>query len=117
MAYFMIGENDYSPYCNALIITSRAAYTAQTNAAGNSIVDLLNTKHEIEVGIIPVNDAVMINLQNDIAQVEVEITYRNPATNDIKTVKCIIPENSVEYYTIQAGKVLYNAMRLTFTEL
>jgi hypothetical protein len=117
MAYFKIGENDYSAYCNALKVNSKVAYSAQTNAAGNSVVDYINTKHTVEVGIIPLNDAAMLNLQNDIAQFQVDITYRNPATNDIKTIKCIIPDNGVEYYTIQTGKVMYKAFKLTFNEL
>lgn len=117
MSYIKINENDYSAYCNALNIKSKVAYSAQTNAAGNSVVDYINTKHEIEVGIIPVNDAVMIHLQLDLAKFGVDLTYRNPATNELTTIKCIIPDNGIEYYTIQAGKVLYNAVKLKFIEL
>ena len=117
MAYFMINDTDYSMYCNSLKIKNTANYNAQTNAAGNTVVDYINSKREIEVGIIPLNDAAMLKLQLAIAAFNVSITFRNPKTNDLETINCIIPETDTEYYTIQVGKVLYNAATLTFTEL
>jgi hypothetical protein len=56
MAYFKIGEIDFSPYVNSLKINKSANYNAQTNAAGNTVVDYINSKRTIEVGIIPVDN-------------------------------------------------------------
>ncbi len=118
MAYFKIGENDYSMYVNELRVRKEANYNAQTNAAGNTVVDYINAKREIEVGIIPLNDTVMAQLLNDIDAFNVSISFRNPRTNALEEgVNCIIPEDEIEYYTIQANKVMYQALSLTFTEL
>lgn len=117
MAYFMINGVDYSMYCNSLKIKNMANYNAQTNAAGNTVVDYINSKREIEVGIIPLNDAAMLKLQTALDAFNISITFRNPQTNDLETINCIIPENEADFYTIQVGRVLYNAATLTFTEL
>lgn len=118
MAYFKIGDNDYSMYVNELNVSKEANYNAQTNAAGDTVVDYINHKRVIEVGIIPLSDDVMAQLQTDLDAFNVSISFRNPQTNLLEEgVNCIIPESSVEYYTIQAGKVLYKEFQLEFTEL
>lgn len=118
MAYFKIGSKDYSMYCNELNITSDANYTAQVNAAGNTVVDYINSKRTIEVGIIPLHSDVMAQILTDIAEFNVKISFRNPETNTLEeNVDCIIPSSGIEYYTIQADKVMYKAFTLSFTEL
>lgn len=118
MAYFKIGENDYSLYVNELKISSAANYNAQTNAAGDTVVDFVNTKREIEVGIIPLNAAAMASLLADIEAFNVSISFLNPKTKVLETnVNCIIPDNTVEYYTIQTDNVMFNGFNLKFIEL
>lgn len=118
MSYFKIGENDYSLYVNELKVNRNVTYRAQTNAAGNTVVDNANTKRTVEVGIIPLSNDVMEQLMNDIAQFKVYLSFRDPKTNNLaENVLCIIPESEVEYYTIQAGKIMFKACSLSFTEL
>lgn len=118
MTYFKIGNNDYSMYVNALKITTDTNYNAQTNAAGNTVVDYINKKRTIEVGIIPLDNTTMAKLKADIEQFNVSLSFLNPDTKALETgVNCIIPSNEVEYYTIQANKVMFEAVTLTFTEL
>ena len=118
MSYFKIGSNDYPAYVNSLNVSSETNYNAQTNAAGDTVVDYINKKRTITVGIIPLDDTVMAKLQTDIDAFNVKISFRNPKTNLLETsVDCIIPDSEVEYYTIQANKVMYNALTLTFEEL
>ena len=118
MAYFKIGDNDYSSYVSELKVTDNVTYRAQTNAAGNTVVDKTNRKREIEVGIIPLNDTVMKQLLSDIEGFQVRISFRNPKTNTLlENLLCIIPEDTVEYYTIQVDKVSYKAFNLSFIEL
>lgn len=118
MAYFKIGENDYSAYVNALKIKSATTYRAQTNAAGDTVVDNAKSKRTVEVGIIPLNDTVMKNLVSDIAGFQVNLSFRDPATNELaENILCIIPNSEIEYYTIQANKVSYKGLNLIFTEL
>lgn len=118
MAYFKIGETDFSMYVNELTVEREANYNAQTNAAGNTVVDYINHKRTIKVGIIPLDSATMISLQAAIGALGVSISFRNPQTGVLEeNVSCIIPSNNVEYYTIQADKVLFNAFSLEFIEL
>lgn len=118
MAYFKIGETDFSMYVNQLNIETNTNYNAQTNAAGNTVVDYTNQKRTIEVGIIPLDSAAMVALQAAIKAFSVSISFLNPVTNELEeNVSCIIPDNGVEYYTIQAGKTMFNAFSLTFIEL
>lgn len=118
MAYFKVGDLDFSPYVNKLTVETQATYTAQTNAAGNSVVDFINTKRTITVGIIPLNALNKMKLQQALAAFSVSISFLNPNTNVLEeNVACIIPAYDADYYTIQANKTLFNAATLTFTEL
>jgi hypothetical protein len=118
LAYFKIGNTDYSKYVNKLAVEKIHQYNAQTNAKGDSVVDYINFKRSISVGIIPLDDAAMRELQTQIKQFNLLITFRNPETGELENnVNCILPESEIEYYTIQQNKVRYNAFELTFTEL
>lgn len=117
MAYLKINNVDFSAYVNELAVNKTASYNAQTNAAGNTVVDLINHKRTIKVGIIPLTKEVMANLQAAINAFSVSITFLNPQTKALDTIDCIIPESNVEYYTIQADKVLFDAFSLEFIEL
>lgn len=60
----------------------------------------------------------MVALQNAIDAFSVSISFRNPQTGILEDdVICIIPSNEVEYYTIQADKVLFKAFNIKFIEL
>ena len=117
MAYLKINNIDFSMYCNKLEVSKTANYNAQTNAAGNTVVDLINHKRTIKAGIIPLDSAVMKQLQEVINAFSVIVTYLDPHTGALNSINCIIPENKVDYYTIQADKTLFNAVELEFMEL
>lgn len=117
MAYFKINDTDYSAYVNELKVNKQAHYNSQTNAAGNTVVDYINAKRTIEVGIIPLDNAAMASLQAAIDAFNVNISFLNPKTKALETINCIIPEDNVEYYTIRADKVSFKAFTLKFIEL
>ena len=117
MAYIKINNIDFSMYCNKLNVSKQATYNAQTNAAGNTVVDYINHKRVIKVGIIPLDDTAMLNLQTELDKFQVSVTFLNPNTKAMETINCIIPEANIEYYTIQANKVSFNAFELDFIEL
>ena len=118
MTYFKIGNNDYSKYVNSLKTSTTNNYNAQTNAAGDTVVDYINKKRVIEVGIIPLDADAMANLLDDIEAFNVSISYLNPKTKTLENnVNCIVSSHEPDYYTIQNNKVMFKAFTLTFTEL
>jgi hypothetical protein len=118
MAYFKIGNIDFSGICKKLEVGTTTNFNGQTNAAGNTVVDFINKKRVITVGIIPTSDTEMIKLQQAIADFAVSISFRDPRTNTLaENVACIIPDHTAAYYTIQSGKVLYNELTLQFKGL
>ena len=118
MSYFKIGDRDYSQYVNQLLISHDVRYDALINAAGDTVVDYINTKRIFDVGFIPLDDAAMRQLQADVKQFHVYISYRNPETGELEEgVDCIVPNNEIDYYTIQRNRVLYKPFVLQFVEL
>lgn len=117
MEYFKINGTDLSMYVSGLKISKTATYTSQTNAAGNTVVDYINTKRQLDVSIIALDDAVMKVIQPILDAFSVIIEYRDTTTGELATVNAILPTNQIEYYTIRADKVMYKAFNLTFTEL
>ena len=118
MSYFKIGSNDYSPYIRGLKIKKAANYNAQTNAAGDTVVDYINHKRKIEVEFIFLEDEVMQSLQQDIDAFNVSVSFRNPQIGTLEeNVNCIVPNTDVEYFTIQVNRVLFKECTITFNEL
>ena len=64
MSYFKIGEHDYSNCVCELKVKSAVNYNAQANAAGDTVVDKINSKREIEVGIIPSEEVEYYTIQS-----------------------------------------------------
>lgn len=118
MAYFKINNIDFSMYVNKLKIAHEHIYKGQTNAAGNTLVKYVNTKRIIEVGIIPLDSQAMKSLMQQLNKFKVDISYLDPETNTlVENVHCIIPHNSVDYYTVRADNTSFKAFALEFKEL
>ena len=118
MSYFKINGVDFSAYVNKLLIGTEHSYKSMTTASGSTIVKYINSKRSIEVGIIPLTDAQMKPLLNEVDKFQVTISYRDPETNAlVENLSCIIPNHLVEYHTIQSGKVMYKALSLQIKEL
>lgn len=118
MAYFKINNVDYSHCVCQLIVEENANYTARTNAAGDSVIDLINTKLKITVGIIPLSKPEMAELLTAIKDVSVNISFLNPKTGALlEGVQCMVANQSVEYYTIHNNEALFKRFTLEFVEL
>lgn len=117
MAYFKINDVDFSTFVKSLKVSKTTNYNAQVNAAGDTVVDYINFKRVIEVGIIPMSDTNMATLLQAIEPFNVSISFRNPDTNLLEEIDCIIPSTDIEYYTIQINKISYKECVLKFTEL
>ena len=117
MEYFKINNIDFSHCVSELKINTSNSYNAQTNAAGNTVVDYINSKRVIEVGIIPLNPGDMMRIQNELKKFNVTVSFMNTTSSSLEEINCIIPNNNIEYYTIRVDKMLYKAFSLSFIEL
>lgn len=116
--FFKINGNDYSMYVNKLVIGKVHNYKSMVTAAGNTLVKYINGKRVIEVGIIPLDEIAMMRFLLDVNKFQVSISFRDPETNVLtENVQCIIPNNLIEYYTIQQGNVKYRAFSLQIQEV
>lgn len=117
MVYFKIGASDFSDYVKSLTVGKEHNYNAQTNAAGNTVVDYINKKRVITVGFRPLLDSEMHTLLAALEGFAVSVQYREPRTGGLQTASCIAPEFETDYYTIQSGKVIHNEFSVEFQEL
>lgn len=119
MIFLFINEYDASKYCSDLKVSNIKNYTTQTNAAGNTVVDYINTKHALELGFIALDDSQEFrNLIGWLSSPVCSVSYRNPITGEpTASVDYLVDNNSIEYYTIQANKVMYKAFKVKLTEL
>jgi hypothetical protein len=100
-----------------LKISTKQNYNAQTNAAGNTVVDKINDKRVVEVGIIPLNEADANLLLQLVNSFQVAIWVRNPVDSSLMWLNTIITDSDIEYYTIRDDKQMLKAFNLKFTEL
>lgn len=117
MEYFKINGIDFSNYVNELKVNKVTNHTAQTNAAGNTVVDKINTKYIVTVGFIYMNETEMTELVTELDWFTITVFFKCPKTGVVKQIKTIVPEYEVEYYTIQDNKILYKPLTLEFVEL
>ena len=117
MAYLKINGVDFSRYVNKLNVQTNHIYNARTNASGNKSVKLINSKKVIMVGIIPLDAEANADLLEVLNTFKMTVEFLDPATGQLGRATCIVPKNSVEYYTIQADKVQTKAYTFTFEEL
>lgn len=116
--YFAINGIDFSKYVNKLVVANEHFYKGSTSPKGAGKVKRKYSKRTLEVGIIPLDAIIMAKLLTEVNKFEVNISYRDPQTNIVvENMRCIIPNNLVEYYTIQGNNVKYRAFSLQIKEL
>lgn len=118
MIYFKIGDTDYSAYVKGLSVTKSVNYNGLTNAKGDTVVDYLNQKRQIDVVIIPLDVEKLNSLLSAIDTFNVSISYYDAKTNSIsESVNAIIADYSIAYYTLRDDKKMVQEFSLTFQEL
>lgn len=118
MTYFKINNVDFSDFVKSLKVNKENVYNSQINANGDTVVDYINSKKTLEVGIIPLNGDNMKKLLSALSNFNVSITFRNPSSGALETINTIAPNINTDYYTIQSNtKVLFNDFKLQFKEL
>ena len=118
MEYLKLNGVDFSGMVNRLNVNTVQNYNAQTNAAGNTVVDRISSKRTIEVGFRPLFHDEMMRLTAQTSAFSVLVSFLDPVTGQLaEDVLCISAEAPTEYYTIQDGFILFNEFSLEFQEL
>lgn len=118
MAFLKINGNDYSMYCNKLLVGRQHNAVTREAATGLLLVKRKATVRLLEVGIIPLDTEVMRQLMADINKPNLTISFLDPLTNTlVENMPCMIATNLVEYYTIQGSNVKFKAFTLSVQEI
>lgn len=117
MTYLKLNDTDFSMYVNKLQVATKVNYKGRTNASGNTLVKYVNKKYVLDVGIIPLDADVMQTLQTILNGFTLNVSFLEPATKELKQIRCMISSQIVDYYTIQDSDVRFKAFSLVFNEL
>lgn len=119
MDYLMINGEDFSNLVSGLKVGHETLVSDSSgrNAAGDTVIDIINKKYKIYVTLRHTTDDEMKNFLEAIEDYVVNITFLNPKTNTLETVNAYTGTPEPEYYTIQSNTVIYKPMDLNFIEL
>lgn len=117
--HLKIGGVDFSAYVahRGLKVTRAHNYNAQTNAAGNTVIDYINAKRALEVEFVSMNGANMAALLTALESLAVTVQYRDPKSGVLETMQAIAPKVEPKYNTLSNGRVLFEPLAVKFTEL
>lgn len=118
MAYLKINGKDFSSLVSGLKIGYETLVSDNSgrNAAGNTVIDVINRKIKVYVTLRHTTNAEMNSFLNAIKDYVVNVTFLNPETNTLDTINTYTGTPEPEYYTI-SNKTIYKPMSLNFIEL
>lgn len=118
MTYLKINNVDYSSLVSGLKVGYETLVSDNSgrNAAGNTVIDVINRKVKIYVTLRHTTQEEMKSFLTAIKDYVVNVTYLNPETKALSTVNAYTGTPEPEYYTI-SDKTIYKPMSLNFIEL
>jgi hypothetical protein len=119
MSYLKINGIDFSGIVSGLKVGYETLVSDNSgrNAAGNTVVDVVNRKIKVYVTLRHTTDSEMQSFLNAVGGYVVETSFLNPETKELKTISAYIGTPEPEYYTIQNNRIIYKPMSLNFIEL
>ena len=119
MDYFSINNINFSSLVSGLKVGYETLVSSNSgrNAAGNTVVDVINRKTKLYVTFRHTTQEEMQELLDSVRDYVVNVSYLDPETKVLKTISAYIGTPEPEYYTIQANTVIYKPMSLNFIEL
>ena len=117
MAIFKIGNTDFSDLVTGLKVGYETLVSDNSgrNAAGDTVLDVINTKRKIYVTLRHTTFAEMQSFLAAVEPFQVTISYLDPKTNALKTASTYIGTPEPEFYNVSHS--LYKPMNLNFIEL
>lgn len=117
--YFKINNTDFSHLVSSLKTGFETLVSDQSgrNAAGNTVIDIVNKKVKVYITFRYMTEAEMKSLLTAIQDYVITVSFKDPRTGQLTTITTYTGTPEPEYYTIQPGKVLIKPMSLNFIEL
>lgn len=119
MSYLKINNIDFSSLVSGLKIGHETLVSDKSgrNAAGNTVIDIINSKYKIYVTLRHTTNAEMSRFLSAIDDYVVSVSFLNPKTNAETTIQAYTGTPEPEYYTIQPNNTIYKPLSLNFIEL
>lgn len=119
MSYLMINGANISHLVKGLKIgyETLVADGSGRNAAGDTVLDVINRKVKVYVTFRPMDGAEMKYFMSLISDYVVNVTFMDSKTNALTTAQCYTGTPEPEYYWIHGSDVLYKQFQLNFIEL
>ena len=119
MSYLKINNTDFSSLVSGLKVGFETLVSDKSgrNAAGNTVIDVINEKTKVYVTLRHTTDAEMKSFLAAIQDYVVNVSFLNPKTNAETTIQAYTGTPEPEYYTIQPKHTIYKPLSLNFVEL
>lgn len=119
MSYLTINGTDVSRLVKGLKIgyETLVADGSGRNAAGDTVLDIINRKVKLYVTFRPMDGTDMSMLLSAIGPYVVNVSYRDSKTNANKTIQCYHGTPEPEYYWILNNQTLYKEFSFNFIEM
>lgn len=117
--YLKINNVDFSDIVSGLKVGFETLVSdgSGRNAAGDSVIDVINEKVKLYVNLRHTTGAEMDRFLGAIEGFLVDVTFLNPRTLQLSTIHAYIGTPEPEFYTIQPNNIIYKPMSLNFIEL
>ena len=117
MNLFKIDNADFSNLISGLQVSyeTLVSESSGTNANGDMVIDIVNTKRKITVSFRYMTTTEMESLLDALNPYVVNVSYLDPKTGIMKSAQTYVSAPAPQYYS--AKLALYNPMQITFEEL
>lgn len=88
MAYLKVGDTDFSNIVNELKVGYETLVSDNSgrNAAGDTVIDIVNRKIKVYVGLRYTKGSEMTSFLAAIKNYVINVTFLDPETNSLKTI-------------------------------
>jgi hypothetical protein len=119
MTNFKINGTDFSHLVANLKVGYETLVSDDSgrNAKGDMVIDIVSRKRKVYVTFRPMNGAEMTSLLSAIGDYVINITYLNPKTNALVTIKTYTGTPEPDYYWTHTNEKMFRPMDLNFIEL
>lgn len=119
MSYLNINGTDVSHLVQGLKVGYETLVSEDSgrNAAGDTVLDIINRKVKLYVTFRPMDERDMKSLLSAMGPYVINVSYRDPKTNASGIINCYHGTPEPEYYWILNDQVLYKAFQVNFIEM